>query len=224
MIPKTIHYCWLSGGPLPPQMQSFLDGWRAKLPGWKFVRWDSERAPAVPWVEKCIAGRRWAFAADYIRLYALWSEGGVYLDLDVEVVSPFEDLLDRPLLLGREGGGGGTLEAAVIGAEKGNALIRSALDSFGDELSEETLPVRLGRVWTEDVLKGVAILPSDYLSPKDWRTGRLAVTENTRTIHHFAGTWLSRKERVAAWCGRRLGNWAVPVVRWIWHRFERTTR
>ena len=129
------------------------------------------------------------------------------------MLKPFDALLARGLLLGEEGGTG-DVEAAVIGAEKGSAAIRAVLDSFG-EPTAETLPKRMRRV-----LAGLPLLPCDYFSARDWRTGRLMVTERTYAVHHFAGSWLSRKERAARWAGQRLGAWAVPVVRWIGHRFE----
>lgn len=49
----------------------------------------------------------------------------------------------------------------------------------------------------------VLILPSDYLNPKDWKTGEIRITENTLSIHHFGASWytpemmreLKRKQR-----------------------------
>lgn len=215
MIPKKIHYCWLSDEKKPPKIERCMASW-AKLEGYQVVHWDMAKAHALKssWVEQAIAAKNWAFAADYIRLFALWTDGGVYLDTDVEIVKDFGALLEGPLMLGEEGGTG-MIEAAVMGAEAGREEMRRVLDSFEAELTRETLPCRMGRV-----LKGVKLLKSAVLSPKDWRTGKLQVTDETIAIHHFAGSWLSKKERAAQWAGRRFGKWAVPIVRWIGHRFE----
>ena len=46
--------------------------------------------------------KKYAFAADYIRLYALYNYGGIYLDMDVEVLKPYGDLLKLRTMLGYE--------------------------------------------------------------------------------------------------------------------------
>ena len=43
MIPKIIHYCWLSKDPIPKDMQMFIDGWYEKLPDYEFMLWDFNR-------------------------------------------------------------------------------------------------------------------------------------------------------------------------------------
>lgn len=50
------------------------------------------------WVRQAYERKKYAFAADYIRLYALVTEGGIYLDSDVEVLKTFDDLLHLPFL------------------------------------------------------------------------------------------------------------------------------
>ena len=216
MIPKRIHFCWLSGEPYPRKIRRCMDSWRKILNGYEFVMWDMARAQGIDsrWVKTAIAARRWAFAADYIRLWALYSFGGIYLDSDVEVLRDFGPLLDVPLMLGEEGGTK-LVEAAIMGAEKENPIIRRALDSFEEKLTDETLPHRLNRVIGGEV----TLLPPSVFSPKDWRTGEMCITGETYTIHHFAGTWLSPKERWAQRLGRMFGTWAVPCTRWVFNRF-----
>lgn len=95
MIPKRIHYCWLSGEAFPPNIQSCIDTWRPHLPGYEFVLWDKARfgETTVSYVAEAIEKRRWAFAADYIRVYALYHEGGIYLDSDVTLHQPLDRFL-----------------------------------------------------------------------------------------------------------------------------------
>ena len=84
-IPKIIHYCWLSGDPYPELVQFCMQSWKEKLPDYDFVLWDKSHFDihSVPWVEQACSAKKWAFAADYIRLYALYNYGGIYLDSDV---------------------------------------------------------------------------------------------------------------------------------------------
>lgn len=216
MIPKRVHYCWLSGEPYPEKMRRCMASWKKVLPDYEFVLWDAEKVPQSDWVMRWVAAGNYAFACDYVRIWALYHEGGIYLDADVEVLRPFGELLDGELMLGEEGGSG-AIEAAVMGAAKGNAAIGRVLDSFGETpvREGETLPQRMRRVLGDDI----ELLPEDVLSPKSWKTGKVNLTQRTRTVHHFAGTWLSAKERAAQRAWQLLGEWAVPCVRWLYARF-----
>ena len=109
MIPKVIHYCWLSGDPIPEKLQRCMDSWKKFLPDYEFVLWDLERfdIKTSQWVKEAFEARKYAFAADYIRLYAVYNYGGIYMDMDVEVVRPFDDLLASPYILGLESEKGG---------------------------------------------------------------------------------------------------------------------
>lgn len=98
MIPKIIHYCWLSGDPVPQNLQDYMATWKAKLPDYEFILWDRNRFDlhSSEWVRQAFEARKYAFAADYIRLYAVYHYGGIYMDMDIEVVKPFDELLDSP--------------------------------------------------------------------------------------------------------------------------------
>jgi mannosyltransferase OCH1-like enzyme len=95
MIPKKIHYCWLSGEKIPSFLKKCMDTWRQVMPEYEYVLWDKEKfkISSVPFYNEAFAAKRWASAADYIRLYALYTEGGIYLDTDVIVRKKFDDLL-----------------------------------------------------------------------------------------------------------------------------------
>lgn len=95
MIPKIIHYCWFSGDPYPEKIQKCMDSWKEKLPDYKIRLWDMQSfdMDSVPFVREAISVKKWAFAADYIRLYALYTEGGIYLDSDVLMEKSFDEFL-----------------------------------------------------------------------------------------------------------------------------------
>lgn len=95
MIPKKIHCCWLGGGNYPPKIQECIESWRRVLPDYEIIVWDENRfdVRSVPWVRRAFRLKKYAFAADYIRHYALYTEGGIYLDTDIEIRKPFDELL-----------------------------------------------------------------------------------------------------------------------------------
>ena len=210
-IPKIIHYCWLSGAPYPELVQRCMQSWKEKLTNYEFMLWDKNRFDihSVPWVEQACAAKKWAFAADYIRLYALYNHGGIYLDSDIEVIKSFDDLLDRDYFFGREHTpdrieNQDSIEAATFGAEKGLPFLKSVMEfyethDFCDQngfLDTTTLPTVMARALRNNALE---IFPMDYFSPKNTRTLALETTENTYSIHHFNGSWhsLAQQKHVA---------------------------
>ena len=87
MIPKKLHYIWLSNDPMPLLPRICIDSWKRHCPDFEIVHWDMEKCrhiiESVPFVREAVEHSKWAFASDYIRLYAVYQEGGIYLDSDV---------------------------------------------------------------------------------------------------------------------------------------------
>lgn len=219
MIPKIIHYCWLSDDPLPLSVIRCMESWKRLLPSYEFKKWDLSLFPLEKseWVRQAYEAKKYAFAADYIRLYALFTEGGVYLDCDVEVVKSFDNLLVLPYFICKENSPQG-VEAATIGAEKGCPWIGKCLDyyenrSFVGETGKQDTRVlpsiisqTLNKYYEVKLISGiddfdpnsqfVYILPSDFFSPKSYVTKRIKITGNTYSIHHYAGTWQPRWKKM----------------------------
>ena len=93
MIPKIIHICWFSGEDYTPFLKECIDTWTIKMPDFKIRLWDqySFDFDSVPFVREAYQAKKWAFVADYVRLYALYTEGGLYLDSDVKILKPFKE-------------------------------------------------------------------------------------------------------------------------------------
>lgn len=94
-IPKIIHYCWFSGEEMSPFIKKCMKTWEEKLPDYKLRLWDANSFDfdSVPFVRDAYKARKWAFVTDYIRFYALYTEGGVYMDTDVKVMRNFDEFL-----------------------------------------------------------------------------------------------------------------------------------
>lgn len=135
MIPKVIHYCWFSSEPKPQNVKACLKSWRKHFPGYEIKCWDSESFDfeSVPYVSEAYEAGKWAFVSDYVRLYALYTEGGIYLDSDVQVFGNVDGWLEYDLFTGIEKRGDTDdlfIEAAVLGAAKGNETIRRCLELY----------------------------------------------------------------------------------------------
>lgn len=216
MIPKIIHYCWLSGEPYPEKIQRCINSWKEKMPDYEIWLWDLNRfdVNSSIWVKEAYEQKKYAFCADYIRAYALYNYGGIYLDSDVEVLKPYDDMLKLPYFLGYESSG--NIEAATMGTEKGNALMKAILDHYENrhfvksngEFDVVIMPLVIKEIVKAYSIKDIQsiseyvnepkilnIFPYDWFSPID-STGKrfvLRCSSNTYSIHHFVSAWVDPK-------------------------------
>ena len=104
MIPKIIHYTWFSGEEMPQIVKDCIATWKRFMPDYEYRLWDMNAIKDINsvFLKEALAARKWAYAADYVRLHALYHEGGIYLDTDVIVFKPFDDLLHHQLFIGKE--------------------------------------------------------------------------------------------------------------------------
>ena len=140
MIPKIIHLCWLSGDEYPPMIKKCIESWKRYLPDYEIMLWDTKRfdVNSVLWTKQAFECKKYAFAADYIRLYALYHYGGIYLDSDVLVYKSFDDLLDLPYFIGEDFGY--NLRKSLLGVKQEEGIPNILLSHIPvlkpDELSE----------------------------------------------------------------------------------------
>ena len=137
MIPKIIHYCWFSEDKKPLPIRRCIKSWQRVMPDYEIREWDGKSFDfdSVPFVKQAIEHKKWAFAADYIRLYALYTEGGIYLDSDVFVYKRFDCFLNHAFFTGTErvpvvGEIHYYIEAAIMGAQKNNPLVACFLKYY----------------------------------------------------------------------------------------------
>ena len=104
MIPKLIHYCWFGRGQMPAKALYCIDTWKKYLPDYQLKQWNEDTFDlnSVLYAQQAHQARKFAFVTDYVRLYALFTEGGVYMDTDVEVLKSLDTLLSLPGFSGFE--------------------------------------------------------------------------------------------------------------------------
>jgi len=200
VIPKTIHCCWF-GGPKTKLAEKCRRSWEKFAPDWEIREWSTVEGlrdlPGYGFFEKAIAAKKWAFAADWMRFVALYREGGVYLDYDLELAKPIDDLVAGGefvnahwLLDGTSG-----IEAAVIALEKGSPIAKAMLDYYETAAFD-------GRTTVGEILASLTIqlrvLPPEVFSPIDVK-GVCHQTSETRGIHHYAMSWATPSRKIAKW-------------------------
>lgn len=125
MIPKLIHYCWLSNDEKPEIVKECLKSWEIlKEQGFEFMLWDRNKfdVESSIYTKSCWDKKLYAFICDYVRLKALYEYGGIYMDCDVELLKPFDDfILDKEYFFTKNYCDG--ITAYVMCCEKGNEYI-----------------------------------------------------------------------------------------------------
>lgn len=240
MIPKKIHLCWISEDIYPDSINECINSWKKFLPDFEIIVWNAERAKSIniEWVNQAIKHKKYAFASDYIRFYALYHFGGVYLDSDVEVLKPFHNLLNRRSFIGFESDN--YLEAAIIGAEKNTEWVKCCLDyydgkTFIDQHGKLDLrplptiitPIISKYLKTELLDNGnvqnfnsICIFPKEFFCPKSTLTYKIFITENTLTIHHFKSSWYDPMSKAKKWIKQLMPNFILLKFYSIKNRFS----
>jgi mannosyltransferase OCH1-like enzyme len=217
MIPKKIHYCWLSGEEIPKILQDYMATWRKFLPEYEFVLWDKDKFDinSIKWVKEAYAEKKYAFAADYIRFYALYNYGGIYLDTDVEVLKTFNPLLQSKSFMGFEHIS--IPEAAVIGTEAGVCWIKKCFEYYTDKSFYDTkgkirdlaVPIMMKAVLRKHYMQNITdtsqiqhvdeldLYPYKYFYPRDPYRNRIDLSDDTYCIHHSVGSWCGGERKKA---------------------------
>lgn len=228
MIPKIIHLCWLSGDPYPPLVQYCIDSWKNNLPDYQIILWDKRKFNINEslWVKQAYENHKYAFAADYIRFYALYHYGGIYLDSDVEVLKSFNPLIGNDYILGEEVGG--DIEAAVMGSNKGATWVKECLDYYNNRsfikkdgtFDMKPVPGLVNKIARKHNMK---ILPYYFFSPKNFTTGNIDINDSTFCIHHFDGKWVKKgvwvkikhlvHKTIYFTLGRKIHNKLIKIIR-----------
>ena len=214
MLPKKIHYGWFGKGKMPELALKCIESWRVNLPDYELKEWNENSFDINSnfYVKEAYESRKFAFVTDYVRLYALYTEGGIYMDTDVEVLKNLDPFLDLPAFSGFEDNV--HIPTGIMAAEKGSVWAGWQLKYYDDRhflLPDGTLDLTtnveiIGRLMEEKgfILRNglynfqniITIFPRDYFCPKSHTTGKIELTQNTYTIHHFAGSWKSTSDRL----------------------------
>ncbi len=199
MIPKIIHYCWFGKKELPVKAKKCIESWKKYCPDYEIIEWNEDNFDVHMngYTEMCVREGKWAFLSDYVRLLVLYHEGGIYFDVDVELVRPIDELHQNPSYFGFETDQ--YINTGLgFGAEAGNVVLKQMIAEYDELLDGEHGVVGCPTLNTQALVKcglilngqkqdleGAVVYPVEYFNPYDDPTGRLNVTETTYSIHWY---------------------------------------
>jgi glycosyltransferase involved in cell wall biosynthesis len=206
-IPKIIHYCWFGGKPLPEAAKKHIDTWRTMCPDYEIKEWSETNFDfnKYRYTKEAYDEKKWAFVSDVCRLEKVYEFGGIYIDVNTDVVKNLDSLLDVDLFIGFEQDN--KIAAGIFGAKKGYAVVGSVLKSYKRErlikdngkLSMATINDRFELVLmkrgllkdnTLQIYDDFTVYPKEYFHPRYWNSPEQdKLTANTFAVHFYGASW-----------------------------------
>ncbi len=223
MIKKIIHYVWFGKKELPEEFKKNLASWKKYCPDYEIMCWNEDNFDInmCNYTKQTYESKKFAYLSDFVRIWALKNYGGIYLDTDVEILKPIDELLDCEGFIGFENKYWlGTSVIAGQGKWLDDVLQLYMKSDFivSGKMMMVTSPIIFTKVLEKHGLKqngtmqhlkdGVNIYPEDYFSPKNFWTGEIKVTENSYFIHHYAATWFGKLDKFA----NKLGHGLKAII------------
>lgn len=235
-ISHIIHYCWFGENPLPENAVKCIESWRKYFPDYEIKEWNEKNfdLSCCEYIKEAYQCKKWAFVSDYARFKILYEEGGLYFDTDVEVIKSLDDIIAKGPFMGKEAGevNDQTLEDEIVtnpglglAAAPGLVLYKEVVDYYNgihfDVNNIITVCEHVTNILKEhgykgdnsieDVL-GIKIYPPEYFCPMNQWTGKITITNNTRSIHHYSATWQDPYSRFKAKVQKILGPKLTQTV------------
>lgn len=212
-IPKIIHYCWFGGGEKNKLIKKCISSWKKYNPEYTIIEWNEKNVDLScnRYVKEAYENKKWAFVADYIRLYVVYNKGGIYLDTDVELIKSLDEFLSYDAFFSIEKNG--NINTGLgFGAKVGNKTVKRLMDSYEDIYFYDKKTGKLdltpctyrntedfkhiyGNIKDKINLKfrdNVIILGSEFFCPYNQKTGKINITSNTVGIHWYNASWRSK--------------------------------
>lgn len=234
-IPKIIHYCWFGGNPLPEKDQICIESWKKYCPDYKIIEWNESNYDISKndYMKEAYDAQRWGFVPDYARLDVLYQYGGIYLDTDVELLKNLDVLLNQKGFMAFESEYA-VAPGLIIAAEPHNSTIKDMMDCIysmrhfrredgtydmvaSPKMATEYL-VNKGLACNNELqtVDGIRIYPKEYFCPKDYTSGKINITSNTYSIHHYNASWQTVKQKKWHEIESRLSiNIGLERVAWL---------
>lgn len=199
-IPKKVHYVWVGGKEKSEDIQRCMKTWKKKLSDYEIIEWNENNfdVNSNKFVKQAYEQGKWAYVSDYIRAYAIYNYGGIYLDTDVLVLDNFDNFLGNRAFVGFENKY--YPFTAVFGAEQKHPFVKDMLDYYDGidfEFDKEDQMAKVNTKIVSDILinKYKCKVNNDY-QVLDTDIGVYPdkilcnPSKESTAIHVFTGTWM----------------------------------
>lgn len=206
MIPKVIHYCWFGHSPKPDFVLKCIQTWKDNMPDYEIKEWNESNfnVKMMPYTSEAYYAKKYAFVSDVARLYALVTEGGLYLDTDMIFLKPIPDsFLQISAFAGIESEN--KIATSLLASEPNHPIFTYFFEDYRKrhffeflKFSRKPNTQRLKEIMLnhgfspcnkEQYIAGIKIYPQEYFCNKDYKTGRYYNSDASYAIHDFSASW-----------------------------------
>jgi len=239
MIPKIIHYCWFGRNPLPELAEVCIESWKKYLPDYEIIEWNESNFDVTQnnYISQAYSCGKYAFVSDFARYKILHEHGGLYFDTDVEIIKPLHDIIAKGSFMAIETIGN-INPGLGFGVLPNLPILKNLLDEYSNvdfilpngKLNQTTIVDYTSSVLVknglqnEDVFQhvaGINIYPKAFFNPMIYDTKEIVISENTLSIHHYAGSWCDEPSftlKLKHFLARLMGKKLLNIIQKITHR------
>ncbi|MDR3645987.1 MAG: glycosyltransferase [Candidatus Babeliales bacterium] len=220
LIPRKIHQIWIGPKQLPEKFDWMRETVKKLHPTWEYKLWTNEDLKDFNLKNQEVfdSVKNIGAKADIFRYEILERFGGVYVDIDFELLKPLDDIITRSEFFGCLLCGTDLVSNGIIGSKSNHPILKecitqiSMLRLFDNKGDNTTVLNMTGPYFFTDVItkylaqahnqENIIILPSDYFFPfpatqreNYWnssltRANILRYTKlETLGIHYWATSW-----------------------------------
>lgn len=245
-IPKIIHYCWFGDGQIPEENQAYIDEWKTVCPDYRIIKWNESNYDVnkVAFMREAAAAKNWAFIADYARFDIINTYGGIYLDVDVQLLKNYNAFLNHQSFWGIEKDFNRQLYIAPglgFGSVQNNPILIDLLKLYKemhfDKDNVVASPILYRKFFEKrgfeqknriQQLDFGVIYPTEYFDTMDC-FGKIKITKNSISTHHYLGSWINNPEssdnllfkKCVYYFGEKPGEYVFQIMKRIKHRGKR---
>jgi mannosyltransferase OCH1-like enzyme len=231
MIPKIIHYCWFGGTPLPKSAKKCIASWKKFLPDYEIKEWNESNfnVNIIPYTAEAYQAKKYAFVSDYARFWILNQFGGLYFDTDVEVISSFDDIIEKGSFMGFEDNDDGCYSVNPglgMGSECNMDFLNHILSiyehkSFSFDRNMDNVVILTTNELVNEGLNrnnkfqhviGFNIYSTNFFCPLSMLNGNFTKDQFTHSIHRYDGSWLSKKQKRAMYIKMHYGEKIFKIL------------
>lgn len=222
MIPKKIHYCWFGRGGKPKLAKKCIASWKKYCPDYEIIEWNEDNFDINKneYTKMCYEQKKYAFLSDYVRLLVVYEHGGLYFDTDVEILRNPDFLLKEEAFFGfeTEGTSSGIIASGLgFGSVAHGIALKTMIEEYDFLLDGKSGTVGCPILNTNAIVKlglqpgmqtqhlpHATVYSKEYFNPYESTTGRLNKISDTVSVHWYAGSWLSPKQRIRSMISKPL--------------------
>lgn len=213
-IQKVIHSFWFSGDPKPEMYQKCIDSWHRICPDYEIREWNMHNYDYTKnkFMKQAIEAEKWAFASDFARLDVVYHQGGIYLDMDVELLHPMDSLLGSEAFFTFDTQN--DIDLGTFAARAGNPLVKKMMELYDDidfapdmkTMNKLCQPRYIRTVLRKygltldgnmQLIDNMVFLPRTYFVPQDSVVYELsAMSGETLAIHRYNAGWKNNDYRM----------------------------